>query len=87
VFARRWTTEDVYLKIYGKINDGMFSNMRELYRKFKLLEGERVTVSIAKQKAPRTIAQNNYLFGVVYPAIMDWMAKPIKTTCITRSKT
>ena len=66
------------MKIHGRITDGMFSNMRELYRQFKLLEGERVTVSIAKQKVARTNAQNNYLFGVVYPAIMDWMGETDK---------
>ena len=60
------------MKIHGRITDGMFSNMRELYRQFKLLDGERVTVSVAKQKVARTNSQNAYLWGVVYVTLSEY---------------
>lgn len=35
------------------------------------LEGERITVTLAKEKRRRSMTQAAYLFGVVYPAIAE----------------
>ena len=60
------------MKIHGKVTGGQFSNMRELYRQFKPLEGEQVTVTVGKRKAPRTLQQNSYLWAVVYGTLSDY---------------
>ena len=60
------------MKIHGRIDNGLFTNQRELYRQFAKLEGKQVTVSVAKRKVARTLPQNSYLWGVVYPVIAEY---------------
>ena len=58
--------------IHGRIENGMFTNMREVYRQFAQLDGKNVTVTVAKRKVARTLPQNAYLWGVVYETISDY---------------
>jgi hypothetical protein len=60
------------MKIHGRIDNGIFSNQRELYRQFAKLEGQHVVVSVSKRKISRTNSQNSYLWAVVYPTIADY---------------
>jgi hypothetical protein len=60
------------MKIQGRVTEGHFTNMREVYRGLRSFEGENITVRIDKRKPPRTLPQNAYLWGVVYSTIGDF---------------
>ena len=60
------------MKIHGRIDNGMFSNMAQVYRTFAKLDGENVTLSVSKRKIRRTLPQNAYLWGPVYGTISDY---------------
>ena len=59
------------MKIHGDIHNGAFSNQQELDRCLRKFEGKGVVISVAKRQAPRTLPQNNYLWGVCYREISD----------------
>lgn len=60
------------MKIHGKIINGIFSNMPQLYRVFSELDTKDVTVTVTKRQQKRTLPQNAYLWGVVYKTISDF---------------
>lgn len=71
------------MKIFNKIKDWLyadvskdgkleFENIGAFARKLAELKGERVQVSIERRKKRRSIAENNYYWGVVIPILCEW---------------
>lgn len=59
--------------IYGTVKNGMFSNQRALFDELRKWEGKSIKVTVSKRVPKRSLPQNNYLWGVVYKTIGDFL--------------
>lgn len=59
--------------IYGTVKKGMFSNQRALFDELRKWEGKNIKVSVSKRVPKRSLPQNNYLWGIVYKTIGDFL--------------
>ena len=65
--SKDWLYADVSNQ--GKLK---FENIGAFARKLAELKGERVQVCIERRKKHRSIAENNYYWGVVIPILCEW---------------
>ena len=60
---------------FGKVSDGGILQLKDKLRWDKILiyklAGEEVQIEIDKKKHPRSLAQNNYLWGIVYSSVAE----------------
>ena len=65
--TKDWLYADVSNE--GKLK---FENIGAFARKLAELKGERVQVCIERRKKHRSLAENNYYWGVVIPILCEW---------------
>jgi hypothetical protein len=60
------------LTYYGSVENGTLklSERKRFDSDLKLFEGQRVEVTVEKKKKTRSLEQNKYLWGVVYPCAL-----------------
>lgn len=61
------------ITVFGTVSDGVLklSNRKQFDADLRQFEGVRVELTVSKAKKTRSLQQNKYLFGVVYPCALD----------------
>lgn len=59
------------ITIHGRVEGGVFSNVRHLMETLRQFEGNSITLSVRKRQTKWTDQQRKYLFGAVYPFLSD----------------